>query len=473
MAPGAPLSRRASGPIFRHPQRADTGAGAPPPAHAPCLASCLHRSCMPETRDAWGERRPRHLGLWSAVAVLVGSTIGSGIFRVPADVARELVFPGQVLLAWVIGGLIALFGALTYAELAAVLPRSGGVFAYILEAFGPLPAFLFGWSELMVIRASALGAIATIFAEYLGFFVRLTPAEVRWVAAGAVLLVGVFNWLGVRFASVLMNFITVAKYGALALLGVLAFTAGSGSASHFSPVWSGTLDFSVLATALVAIMWTYDGWADLAFMGGEVKNPARTFPVALILGTASILVVYLLLNAAVIYLVPLPEMAGSPLIASTAAARIGVLGASGAAVRAGVAPVPEPVGGHRARHPARDRLRAAQQLPAARGKVHPGHLALLCAGGGGGLRAAADPARSGAALPGVGVSVGAGALPGRVGGDGAERAGDSAGGYRHHLRDHSGRGAGLAGVAPLRRRRRAGERGGAGIYLTPLVAGED
>lgn len=291
---------------------------------------------MPETRDAWGERLPRHLGLWSAVAVLVGSTIGSGIFRVPADVARELVFPGPVLLAWVIGGLIALFGALTYAELAAALPRSGGVFAYILEAFGPLPAFLFGWSELMVIRASALGAIATIFAEYLGFFVRLTPAEVRWVAAGAVLLVGVFNWLGVRFASVLMNFITVAKYGALALLGVLAFTAGSGSASHFSPVWSGTLDFSVLATALVAIMWTYDGWADLAFMGGEVKNPARTFPVALILGTASILVVYLLLNAAVIYLVPLPEMAGSPLIASTAAARIGVLGASGAAVVAGV-----------------------------------------------------------------------------------------------------------------------------------------
>jgi Amino acid transporters len=139
---------------------------------------------MSTQRDAWGERLPRHLGLASAVAVLVGSTIGSGIFRVPAGVAGRLHDPGPVLLAWVVGGLVALFGALTYAELAGALPRSGGVFAYILEGFGPLPAFLFGWSELTVIRASALGAISTIFAEYLGYFVHLTPEQVRWVAAG-------------------------------------------------------------------------------------------------------------------------------------------------------------------------------------------------------------------------------------------------------------------------------------------------
>src|SRR5574338_1177197 len=145
---------------------------------------------MTQERDAWGERLPRHLGLWSAVAVLIGSTIGSGIFRVPAGVAEQLQAPGPVLLAWVLGGVIALFGALTYAELAAALPRSGGVFAYILEAFGPLPAFLFGWSELTVIRASALGAIATIFAEYLGHFITLTPMQVRWIAAAAIVLVG-------------------------------------------------------------------------------------------------------------------------------------------------------------------------------------------------------------------------------------------------------------------------------------------
>src|SRR5512143_694521 len=121
------------------------------------------RTPMDAAPDVWGERLPRRLGLWSAVAVLVGSTIGSGIFRVPAGVAGQLQSPGPFILVWVLGGVFALFGALTYAELAAAMPRSGGVFAFILEAFGPLPAFLFGWSELVVIRASALGAIATIF----------------------------------------------------------------------------------------------------------------------------------------------------------------------------------------------------------------------------------------------------------------------------------------------------------------------
>ncbi|MEO7136103.1 MAG: amino acid permease, partial [Gemmatimonadales bacterium] len=280
---------------------------------------------LPE-RDAWGERLPRHLGLWSAVAVLVGSTIGSGIFRVPASVAERLQDPGPVLLAWVLGGVIALFGALTIAELAGALPRSGGVFAYILEAFGPLPAFLFGWSELAVIRASALGAIATIIAEYLGYFIPLTPMQVRLVAAAAVVVVGVLNYLGVSRAAVVMNLITVTKYGALAALGLLAFGAGNGSWEHFTPAWSGGLNLSLMGTALIAIMWTYDGWADLSFMGGEVKNPGRTLPMALIIGTFSILVIYLLLNLAYIYLVPLSEMAKSPLIAATAAERIPVLG---------------------------------------------------------------------------------------------------------------------------------------------------
>jgi APA family basic amino acid/polyamine antiporter len=277
-------------------------------------------------RDAWGERLPRHLGLWSAVAVLVGSTIGSGIFRVPATVAQRLQDPGPVFLAWIIGGLITLFGALTYAELAGALPRSGGVFAYILEAFGPLPAFLFGWSELMVIRASALGAIATIFAEYLGYFLPLSPSEVRLVAAAAVVFVGSLNYIGVSRAAIVMNFTTIVKYGALAALGLLAFTAGQGSTAHFSSASSSGINLSLIATALIAIMWTYDGWADLSFMGGEVKNPGRNLPLALILGTCGILLIYLLLNLAYIYLVPLSEMARSPLIAATAAQRIPVLG---------------------------------------------------------------------------------------------------------------------------------------------------
>lgn len=289
-------------------------------------------------RDQYGERLPRSLGLWSSIAILVGSTIGSGIFRVPATVAAQLHEPGPVLLAWVLGGLIALFGALTFAELGAMLPRSGGVFAYILEAFGPLPAFLFGWTELAVVRASALGAIATLFAEYLGspYFMNLSPAQVHYFAAGAIVLVGTFNYIGVNYASVVMNLITVAKYGALALFALLAFSVGQGSAEHFAPVFPDGINLSLMATALIPIMWTYDGWADLSFMGGEVKNPAKTLPMALIIGTGMIVVVYLLLNVAYIYLVPLPEMANSPLITTTAAERIPLLGAQGAAVIAAI-----------------------------------------------------------------------------------------------------------------------------------------
>jgi amino acid transporter len=292
---------------------------------------------MPTTSaDAWGERLPRHLGLWSAIAVLVGSTIGSGIFRVPAGVAERLQEPGPVMLAWVIGGAIALFGALTLAELAAALPRSGGVFAYLLEGFGSLPAFLFGWSELTVIRASALGAIATIFAEYLGYFLHFTPAQVQYVAAAAILVMGALNYVGVQTAARFMNLITALKYGSLAGLVLLAFTAGEGSVSNFSPAWTSGLQLSLLGTALISIMWTYDGWADLSFMGGEVKDPGRTLPLALIFGTASIVVVYLLLNFAYIYLVPLGDMAKSPLIAATAADRITVFAGAGGAVISGV-----------------------------------------------------------------------------------------------------------------------------------------
>src|ERR1700733_12511421 len=180
--------------------------------------------------DRWGERLPRQIGLLNAVAVLVGVTVGSGIFRVPATVAAQLHDPGPVILCWILGGLVALFGALTIAELAAALPRSGGIFAYLLESFGALPAFMFGWTELVVIRASALGATATIFAEYLGYFTTLNAAQVRYVAAGAIVCIGAMNYVGVRRAAVVMSVATAAKYVAVLALGLLAFTASTDGA---------------------------------------------------------------------------------------------------------------------------------------------------------------------------------------------------------------------------------------------------
>lgn len=286
--------------------------------------------------DAWGERMPRSLGLAHAVAVSIGITIGSGIFRVPATVAGLLPAPGAIMLCWVLGGVIALCGALTVAELAAALPRSGGMFAYLLEGFGPLPAFLFGWAELVVVRAAALGAIATVFAEYLGHFVPLSAGAVRVAAAVLIGIVGIMNYVGVRRAAAVLSATTYAKYVAVTALALLAYSATGGTVAHLSPVWSAPVSLSLLATALIPVMWTYDGWADLAAIGGEVSDPQRTLPLALILGCACVTALYLVLNLGFMYALSLPELSGSKLIAATVAGRIPLLAGFGAALIAGL-----------------------------------------------------------------------------------------------------------------------------------------
>jgi len=282
--------------------------------------------------DEWGERMPRSVSFAQIVALSVGITIGSGIFRVPATVAAQLQFPGPMLFCWVLGGVIAVCGALTVAELAGALPRSGGVFAYLLEGYGPLPAFLFGWTELVVIRASALGAIATIFAEYLGYFLPLVAAHVRVAAALAIVLIGAINYVGVQRAAAVLSATTAVKYAVLLGLGLLAFTARGGAAAHFTPAWPASAPLSALATALIPVMWTYDGWADAAFVAGEVRNPQRNLPLALIAGAVSVIVAYLVVNVGFLYALTSQTMADSKLVASSVAARIPLLGSAGAAV---------------------------------------------------------------------------------------------------------------------------------------------
>ncbi|HYS20481.1 MAG TPA: amino acid permease [Gemmatimonadales bacterium] len=278
--------------------------------------------------DRWGDRLPRRLGLWSAVAVLVGSTIGSGIFRTPAIIAARVPQPLPMLAVWVIGGGLALCGALTYAELAALFPRSGGVFVYIREGFGRLPAFLFGWTELVLIRASALGAIATPFAEYLlrslGYDPQLPQYAglVHYIAAAAIVVTATLNYVGVRWSAIVLNLTTGAKYGALVLLVLLAFAGGRGDFSHFgaSPAGAtGTLSAGLFGLALVSVLWAYDGWGDLSFVGGEVRDPERNLPRALIAGTSAIIAIYLLVNAAYLYLLPIGQIARSPLVAADVA----------------------------------------------------------------------------------------------------------------------------------------------------------
>jgi len=280
---------------------------------------------------------PRRLGLWSAVAVLVGSTIGSGIFRSPASIADKLPGPLPLLAIWLTGGIFALCGALTLAEVAGALPRTGGVYVFIREAWGRLPAFLFGWAELVLIRAAALGAISTTFSEYLlrvlGHDPRVAPYSryVHYVAAIAIVLTATFNYVGIKWGALVQNITTLAKTGAVLVIIVLALAIGlPRTGGHFTPaVPPGSFSLARFGLALVSVLWVYDGWADVSFVGGEVKDPERNLPRVLIYGTLIIIALYLLANVAYLAVLPVEEIRQSKLVAADVAERL--MGTAGVA----------------------------------------------------------------------------------------------------------------------------------------------
>jgi basic amino acid/polyamine antiporter, APA family len=273
---------------------------------------------------------PRRLGLWSAIAVVVGITIGSGIFRTPASVTNRLPGPLPLFGVWIAGGIVALCGALTLAEVAGAFPETGGIFVFIRNAWGRLPAFLFGWAELAIIRAAALGAIATTFAEYLlrvlGFNPSLAPYDgwVHYVAALAIAVIAALNYAGVRWGSLLQNITTVAKYFGLLFIVIVAIAIGiPKTGGHFTPAFpAGSFSIAPFGLALVSVLWAYDGWADLAFISGEVKDPAKNLPRALILGTCAVVVVYMLANIAYLGVMSVDEIRHSKLVAADVAQRV-------------------------------------------------------------------------------------------------------------------------------------------------------
>ena len=274
------------------------------------------------------ERLPRRLGPWSTAAVTVGIMIGSGVFRVPAAVAAQTGSPGVMLLVWVVGALVALCGALSLAEVAALFPRAGGMYVYLREAYGPLTAFLFGWLYLIIIPTGA-GAIALVFAEYLSRLVPLTPGQVRLVAAALIVLLGAAQYRSLRFGAAIQNVSTAAKVLAIVTLTVAAFALGPGvgawaAGGSIHPVtWGG------FGLGLVTVLWAYNGWQDVTCLSGEVRDPRRALPRALVGGTLAVAIIYVLANAAYLHVLPLAAIASSPLVAADVAVRlVGPVGAA-------------------------------------------------------------------------------------------------------------------------------------------------
>ena len=281
----------------------------------------------------------RSLGLLSSIGLVIGITIGGGIFRTPAGIAERVPDPLWMMGVWVLGGLIVLCGALSFAELSATMPETGGMYVYLREGWGRPYGFLYGWAQLVLIRAAALGGISSVFGEY---FMRVfgmdpvaNPRMADYLAAGAIIFAGATNIVGVQLGALFAGLSTIAKFGALALLVLASFLMGGGVGASATNLASNSaaIDAGVFGLALISVMWAYDGFADLTFASGEVKDPQRNLPRAIIIGTVMIIAIYLLANAAYLYVNPIGVMATSPLIAAdTMGALFGQAGVSFVAV---------------------------------------------------------------------------------------------------------------------------------------------
>jgi amino acid transporter len=235
-----------------------------------------------------------------------------------------------MLAVWVVGGILAMCGALALAEVASTYPKTGGIYVFLREAWGRLPAFLFGWAELVIIRAAAIGAIAITFAEYflrvLGYDPLVAPYDTyaRYTAAGAIILTSAFNVIGLRWSAFVTGATTLAKYGGLLFIILLAFSLElPKTGGHFTPLFPpGSFSFAPFGLALVSVLWAFDGWADLTFAGGEVVDGERNLPRAIILGSLGVLAIYLLANLAYLSVLPVGQIGASKLVAADVGQRV-------------------------------------------------------------------------------------------------------------------------------------------------------
>ncbi len=266
----------------------------------------------------------RALGLFSCTMLVIGNMIGVGIFTTPGRISTLLPTSGWVLLAWVLGAMLALAGALSYAELGAAYPRAGGNYQFLREAYGPFWGFLYGWSATFITQSGTIAILAVGFTKYAGI---QNPLYVQITAVGLILFFGALNYLGVKVGAGVVDAITTIKVVAILGFAAIGAALGQGSLSNAEPLFrlapgSSPPLLEGLAMALIPIMYTYSGWNATVYVGSEVKNPERTIPVSLLSGVLLTAVLYLLLNVVYLYAMPSGEMRGVIAIAKEAASRM-------------------------------------------------------------------------------------------------------------------------------------------------------
>jgi basic amino acid/polyamine antiporter, APA family len=274
----------------------------------------------------------RGLGLIGATSIVVGSMIGSGIFIAPSLMAGYLSSAGMIILLWFLGGVFSVFGGLSFGELAAAMPKAGGPYVFLREAYGKLYGFLYGWTLFLVIQTGFIAAVGVAFAKYLGVFFPSLSEHVllfsvggysvnsaQLVAIVSIVLLTLVNTLGLRFGALVQNIFTISKVVALVLLGVVGLGSGVGSFSHFDPLISFEISpaiqmtvFAAIAVAMSKALFAYDAWTSVTFTAEETRDPHKTLPRALVLGTLIVAMVYTLVTLAYCYVVPGGEAAGVP-----------------------------------------------------------------------------------------------------------------------------------------------------------------
>jgi len=297
----------------------------------------------------------RELNVWHSTAIVVGTIIGSGIFLVPKEMMQYVGSPGLVYLAWIVGGLLSFFGALTYAELGAVRPWAGGEYVYVRDAYGPLMGFLYAWTWFLIAKPASIASITAGLVRVLGSFSAFSflPHSIfTWhistgrdfavtyghlVAILATILITALNYVGVRKAGNFQLIFTALKVFMIVGIAVVGFGASSGSWSNFGTKFFGSQGgMAGFIAALVAALWAYDGWNDLNMVSGEIKDPERTIPRALIAGVGLVAVLYIGMNAAIQYVMPASAIAHSD-VPGAAATQIAIGRWGAALVSAGMA----------------------------------------------------------------------------------------------------------------------------------------
>ena len=275
----------------------------------------------------------RVLSLTDAIMINVGGILGSGIFMVPATVALYTLSSSLFFLVWIIGGIVSLFGALSVAELGAAMPKAGGQYVFLNKAYGPLWGFLYGWTAVAVINTASIAAVAMAFSEYLGFFFVLSRFEIKVIAILSIVILTIINIIDVKSGARFQNLFTYTKISAISIVILLGLTLNGGSLNNFYPMIIDKSFFSLvgpLGLAMVAVLWTFDGWIFVTYVAGEVKDPGRNIPLSIILCMVIVLSIYLALNYVLVYVLGFDKMIGSELVMSDAASVF--LGGKGAAI---------------------------------------------------------------------------------------------------------------------------------------------